>query len=96
VDNADDPALEISNLFPLGNRGTILVTTRNPDFRKYETAGAYRVDELNHDDAVALLLKISKIDVDREVKYTKSAEDVVKVLGHLALAIIQVCIIFIV
>src|SRR5436189_4634496 len=31
IDNADDPSIDISTFFPTSNRGSIVVTTRNPD-----------------------------------------------------------------
>ena len=31
LDNADDPHLDISPYFPVGNRGIVLITTLGPD-----------------------------------------------------------------
>ena len=33
IDNADDPAMHLEDLFPGGERGVVLVTTRNPHKR---------------------------------------------------------------
>ena len=39
INNADDPSLNLPDLFPEGERGHILVNTRNPEFRIHETVG---------------------------------------------------------
>ncbi|KAH8657048.1 hypothetical protein BGZ60DRAFT_416641 [Tricladium varicosporioides] len=88
IDNADDPNLDICQFFPPGTKGTILVTTRNPDFQKHASAGSCRIDEMAPDDAVKLLFKTAAIGDDGGGK-RKEAEAVVNVLGYLALAIIQ-------
>ncbi|KAF4628203.1 hypothetical protein G7Y89_g9950 [Cudoniella acicularis] len=88
IDNADGPKLDVSKFFPPGTKGTILLTTRNPDFQKYATSGSYKVDEMSPDDAVSLLLKTSALQ-DQTDEERKSAEKVAKTLGNLALAIVQ-------
>lgn len=91
IDNADDPALDVKSYFPSGKTGTIITTTRNPELRNLASAGSYRVDEMEHEDAVVLLFKTvslpqAEIDI---AKAKKSADEIVKILGHLALAINQ-------
>lgn len=79
-------------MFPLGCRGAVLITTRNPDFRQYGSAGSCRVDELSDEDAVTLLIKTAKagdIDSIQDLGERASASLVVKMLGNLALAIVQ-------
>ena len=89
MDNADDPDLKIEELFPEGNRGAVLITTRNPDFRVHGTSGSYNVDEMCSKDAVALLLKTAVENNDKDTETQEIAGEIVKVLGHLALAIVQ-------
>jgi tetratricopeptide (TPR) repeat protein len=90
IDNADDPRLDISRFFPSGTKGSILITTRNPDFRKHATAGSsFKVDEMYPEDAVALLLKTAAVEMVRDQEERDAAAAVVKILGYLALAIIQ-------
>ncbi|RDL38237.1 uncharacterized protein BP5553_02577 [Venustampulla echinocandica] len=94
IDNADDPEIDISKFFPRGTKGTMLITTRNPDFEKHATVGSYHVDQMEPEDAVALLLKTSaleKMEDNQEMKSarTVTAEKVVETLGYLAIAIIQ-------
>jgi tetratricopeptide (TPR) repeat protein len=90
IDNADDPKLDISRFFPSGTKGSILIITRNPDFRKHATAGSsFKVDEMYPEDAVALLLKTVAVEMVGDQEEREAAAAVVKVLGYLALAIIQ-------
>ncbi|TVY49381.1 Protein SERAC1 [Lachnellula occidentalis] len=88
IDNADDPNLDISKFFPLGTNGTVLITTRNPDFQKYGSAGSCSVEQMCSEDATTLLLKTAAMQNPSE-KERQSAEQVAKSLGYLALAIIQ-------
>jgi len=88
IDNADDPTVDVSRLLPSGTKGAVLITTRNPDFQKFASAGSYRVDEMSPEDATALLLKTTALQSIEE-KEQKVARDVVKTLGYLALAIVQ-------
>ena len=40
LDNADDLFMDISQYFPTGNRGSILLKTCNPDCKIHATAGS--------------------------------------------------------
>jgi len=80
--------MEVSQFFPIGNNGTIVITTRNPDCQKHATAGTYHVDQMSSDDSVSLLLKIA-CETTQSERLKKDAEAIVGVLGYLALAIIQ-------
>ena len=89
IDNADDPSIDYSRFFPAGERGHILVTSRNSDCRVHATVGSYEFRDMEEDDAITLLLKAalhSGID-DEDVR--NIARPIVKTLGYLALAIIQ-------
>ncbi|CAG8951465.1 hypothetical protein HYFRA_00007381 [Hymenoscyphus fraxineus] len=96
VDNADDPRLDISPFIPGGTKGCILITTRNPDLIKFGNAGSQCVEQMEENDAVALLLRTSGMSTLPEAKQISrtdrnktEAKEVVKALGCLALAIIQ-------
>jgi tetratricopeptide (TPR) repeat protein len=89
MDNADDQFLDISRFFPAGNRGSIVITTRNPDFQRYATVGSYKVDRMHPEDAITLLLKGAAVQDTQNAETRKLAREVVDVLGCLALAIIQ-------
>ncbi len=89
IDNADDPSIDYSRFFPAGERGHILVTSRNSDCKIHATVGSYEFGDMDEDDSITLLLKAAQhsgID-DRDVR--DIARPIVKTLGYLALAIIQ-------
>lgn len=89
LDNADDPRLDISPYFPVGNRGIVLITTRNPNCQIYATVGSYELGAMEPDEAVTLILKTTEISDQSDKSIRKSAERVVTTLGYLALAIVQ-------
>jgi hypothetical protein len=88
VDNADDPSMDISKYFPAGNRGVILVTTRNRG-NKFHSKISSEFGEMRQEEAISLLLRcIDEGDVSREAPRALAAR-VVQLLGCLALAIVQ-------
>lgn len=87
IDNADDPNLDISPYFPPGNRGTVLITSRNPECKVHDTIGSFKFDRMPRDDAITLLLGSAAIDLSEATR--SSAEPVVEILGCLALALVQ-------
>jgi len=88
VDNADDPSIDISKYFPAGSRGVILVTTRNRECKSHSTVSS-EFGEMHQEEAVTLLLRsIAAGDVANEASRVL-AVPVVKLLGCLALAIVQ-------
>lgn len=89
LDNADDPSMNISNYFSTGGRGTILITSRNPECTAYCTVGSNEISGMALDDALTLLLRVSgEKDVSNESLRTL-AKRVVETLGCLALAIVH-------
>ena len=57
LDNADDPSLEISEWFPVGARGNVIITTRNPGLGIVATAQSASVDQMDSEEATTLLLR---------------------------------------
>ena len=86
LDNADDPSLDISQFFPTGNRGTIIVTSRNPECRCHATVGSRKLGEMDSDEAITLLLRSGDLFCDNE-HLRGLALPIVKTLGYLALAV---------
>lgn len=86
LDNADDPSLSISQFFPVGNRGTIIITSRNPDCRSHATVGSRELREMKDDEAVTLLLKSGDLPSEDE-NLRVLAQRIVQTLGCLALAV---------
>ena len=87
IDNADDPSLDISQYFPPGNRGTVLLTSRNPECKVHATVGFFELDRMPRDDAITLLLRCAAIESSEATR--RSAEPVAETLGFLALALVQ-------
>ncbi|THD00222.1 hypothetical protein EYZ11_000272 [Aspergillus tanneri] len=89
IDNADSPNLHLPSLFPPGNRGHILVTTRNRVCRKYGNVGSIELGGLQEKEALYLLLKSAMIDTPWDMKTEKLGREIAKALGYLALAMKQ-------
>src|SRR5436309_12808390 len=89
IDNADDPSINISRYFPAGNRGTIIVTTRNYHCESHQTIGSWEFGRMKANEAVALLLKTTDMEDRANGTLLKSANHIVEDLGCLALAIAQ-------
>ena len=86
-DNADDPALDMAQYFPTSNRGTVIITTRNPDCGIHSTVGSVKIDQLPLDEAETLLLRYA--DIEPSERLQSLASSIVTRLGCLALAIAQ-------
>ena len=89
IDNADDPSVDYARFFPAGDRGHILVTSRNPDCRIHATIGYHEFKEMDPEDAITLLLKAAEIREVTDRKIRDLARPMAKALGHLPLALIQ-------
>ena len=88
LDNADDPSLEVAQYFPLGNRGAIIVTSRDIQCRKHATIGSKELLNMGCDEAISLLLRSADLDSNNE-RLQDRALPIVRTLGCLALAIAQ-------
>ena len=89
IDNADDPLIDYSKFFPAGERGHILLTTRNSECRIHATAGSYEFNAMDEEDAINLLLKAAQVHDLNNLSTREVARPIVKTLGCLALALIQ-------
>ena len=89
LDNADDPRLDISQYFPVGNRGVILITTRNQNCGIYATVWKYFLGAMTTDEAITLILKTAGVHDPSDASARETAKPVVDKLGCLALAIAQ-------
>ena len=87
INNADDPSLELANLFPDGERGYVLVTTRNPHFRTHGTVGSLQLGGLEERDAVNLLLRAADTPRPWDQVIEHAGQKIADTLGYLALAL---------
>ena len=89
IDNADDPSVDYSRFFPPGERGHILITSRNQDCKIHATIGYYEFKDMDQEDAVTLLLKAACVENSTDRKVRDLARPIAKTLGYLPLALIQ-------
>ncbi|KAL6717650.1 hypothetical protein ACLMJK_005565 [Lecanora helva] len=89
LNNADNPLLDLADLFPEGQRGCILVTTRNPNFRIHATVGSTEFKGLTKADALILFLRAADIQKPWTSAVESTAHKITDTLGRLALAVIQ-------
>ena len=88
-DNADNHEIDCAAFFPSGNRGSIILTTRNPQCRVHATVGCEDLDHLDLQDAQSLLFKAVGMTTSVCKDSQKAAEKVIQALGFHTLAIIQ-------
>lgn len=86
-DNADDLSLDLSPYFPVGGRGTILITTRNPQCAIHATVGSCKLGKMKAEEAITLILKAANVLEPWDEQTRLTARPVVHALGYLALAI---------
>ncbi|KAL8696273.1 MAG: hypothetical protein Q9224_002880 [Gallowayella concinna] len=91
VDNADDPHTSLEEHFPQGDRGVILVTTRNPLNRVHGTVGvgSYHFERLGEAEANDLLLRVACEPMPWSTTVRDLATKITSHLGFLALAVLQ-------
>ncbi len=89
LDNADDSRMDISSYFPIGNRGVVLITTRNPRCKVHATIMSYELDAMAMSEAVMLLLKTARTNDVSNRSMRTAAKAIVRMLEFLALAITQ-------
>jgi len=92
IDNADDPEIDVSEFFPLGGMGNILVTTRNPNTIIHATAGCIRFRGMDPEEAISLLLKSAypqHTSAEPNPQKRTLAQRIAAELGYLALALTQ-------
>lgn len=89
INNADDPSIDLQNFFPEGERGCILVTTRNPEFRIHQTVGSVEFKGLKKGEALLLLLKAADIRSPWNASTEERGNQIANTLGYLALALIN-------
>ena len=88
-DNADDlPVCMVEKFIPPGNRGNILITSRNRSMgRVISFENVIEINEMEEVDAITLLLKTSYLDASAE--HIEAAKNIVTELGCMPLAVDQ-------
>ena len=86
-DNADDPGkMNLAEFIPPHTNGDVIITTRDADAKAF--ARPFFIDEMQKQEAAALLAKASNLRLDTP-ELRKTAEQIATVLGCLPLAIDQ-------
>ena len=89
IDNADNQDLDLTQYFPAGTNGSILITTRLTESAKLQTVGMDHYENLDQETAVELLFKACDIGLSSRSEHEDHARATVELLGCHALAIIQ-------
>jgi tetratricopeptide (TPR) repeat protein len=90
IDNADDEDLDVEEYFPHGERGCILITTRDGDKRHLGTIGSkyYSFERLADIEAEELLLETAEEHQPYDEEVTKAAKLISRELHCLPLALV--------
>ncbi|RYP05013.1 hypothetical protein DL764_004088 [Monosporascus ibericus] len=88
LDNADNPEVNYQEYCPSGIRGAVLITSRNPECRLYETVGYEELGSLEKGDCIRLLLQPTGLSSEPQA-INSAAEKVIDILGSHTLAILQ-------
>ena len=92
LDNADDPDMDVSDYFPAGSIGHILITTRNPSVTVNASAGAFKFSGLEPEEAISLLLKSAypyNHENESDPQKRSLARSIASTLGYPAIAVDQ-------
>ena len=89
MDNADNLDLDLSPHFPVGKRGTVLITSRNPGCTVHATSGSCELGRMEEEEAITLMLRTAGYEDALDSTHRELARPVILVLGCLALAIHQ-------
>ena len=90
IDNLDidESETNIETLFPKGEGGYILITTRTQSHEVHGTVGSFDFGELDHGNATDLLLKAAGRKEPWDTPTKKDALSITEILGFLPLAIV--------
>ena len=92
IDNAasDDSEFQLENVFPKGERGHILITTRDSTHRRHGTVGykSFFFADLDHEQAISLLLEAADSHPPWGLPTREAALEIIKELGSLPLFLI--------
>ena len=87
-DDANDPSISFSKYFPIRRNGTILITTRNEEFRLLATVGSSHLGRMERENAIALFSAVGG-SIDSDLVARSNATSIVDLLGGTPLALTQ-------
>jgi hypothetical protein len=89
LDNADNPDYDYQNYLPSGNYGSILITSRVAECKRYSPEAFEALEGLKDRDSEELLLKAAEISQESWPLHKVEAKRVVQLLASHTLALIQ-------
>ncbi|KIM19853.1 hypothetical protein M408DRAFT_334240 [Serendipita vermifera MAFF 305830] len=89
LDNADDPDLNLTPFLPTNPRVTIMITSRNHALGNLSTTAHLELGEMTTDEALAAMLQAARRQLPLCDEEMHSAQDLLKELGCLAVALVQ-------
>jgi len=89
LDNADNPDYDYQTYLPSGNHGSILITSRVAECKRYSPEAFEALEGLQDRDSEELLLKAAEISRESWLLYEVEAKRVVQLLASHTLALIQ-------
>src|ERR1700733_2872939 len=89
-DNADGKPSMVSKYLPPGDRGNVLITSRNPEMKRNVSPRAWiKVEEMEEEEAILLLLKAAAFGDETSEELIQASKPIVTVLCFLPLAVDQ-------
>lgn len=91
LDNADDPTRDYQTYLPSGNRGSIMITSRNPQCGHLAKSGGHEeLDNLEEPECIQLLRRTARLcEVSHDTEEYGLSMSLVRQLGHHTLAILH-------
>ena len=89
LDNADDPFIDYRRFLPLGQHGTVIITSRVADCIQYQTIGAVKIEALSNNALTELLMKSSSLPMTEHQSSQSEADHIIRTLGFHTLAVVQ-------
>lgn len=77
----------MQKFLPVGNKGSILINSRNPNAKLHQTVGSSCITCMNQEDALELLFRATGKPVSSDLAARASAASMVAMLGYLPLVI---------
>ena len=90
LDNADDPSIDLVLFLPRHKNITIIITSRNRNVGALSTSHHLELGEMDDDQALSTLLRAARREQSLPESELTSAHSLMRELGNLPLALVQV------
>ena len=89
LDNADDPALDLTPVLPNSPRLTVIITSRNRNLGNLSTTYHMELGEMETEEALATLLHAARRGLPPSLEESESVKTLLRELGCFAVALVQ-------